>query len=331
VGQPNKRNASRPGAESTDFPPAVAWLFPGLGSRFVGMGADIIGQHAAADELIAAAQQLIDADIAEVCLSGSGRKKVPARIEAQVIYTLNCAYANVLMEAGVTPQVVCGHSLGTWAAAFAAGCYDFQTGLELVTAVEEALDRSTSGGEQAMGVVLGLEEATVLGLLKNEIGVYLANRNAPGQYVIAGTDVGVDALLSQATELGAKKARRIAGERAMHTPLIDDVTAELQERLANVDLADPQTPLVNCAKAKLISTAAELRDYLGRFLNHPVNWQAAVEILRVQGITQFCEVGPAAVLTGMMPYLDSTLSAMTVSDWLQRSSVSETTDLISPV
>src|SRR5262245_59793364 len=74
------------------------WLFPGLGCRHVGMGHEIIGRFSVADRLIARAQAILEYDVAGMCLEGTGRKSVPARQEAQVIYILECAYAAVLEE-----------------------------------------------------------------------------------------------------------------------------------------------------------------------------------------------------------------------------------------
>src|SRR5260370_39422999 len=74
------------------------WLFPGLGCRFVGMGHDIFGRFPVADRLVSDASAHLGYDLAAVCLEGSGRKHVPARQEAQVIYAVECAYAVVLEE-----------------------------------------------------------------------------------------------------------------------------------------------------------------------------------------------------------------------------------------
>src|SRR5262249_51653831 len=112
------------------------WLFPGLGCRFVGMGNDIIGRFPAADRLIAEASEYLGYDVVAVCLEGSGRKHVPARQEAQVIYAVECAYAAVLEDSGQLPAAVSGHSLGCYAAGFACGAFTFTTGLDLLTQVE---------------------------------------------------------------------------------------------------------------------------------------------------------------------------------------------------
>ncbi len=321
-------------ANTVDALPAgepVAWLFPGLGSRFVGMGADIIAEFSAADRLIARAARKLGYDIREVCLSGSGRKYVAPRIEAQVIYVINCAYVDVLHSFGQKPHVVCGHSLGSWSAAYAAGVLDFDSGLEMVTAVEDQLDQHIHDGEQAMGVVIGLDETFVAQMCGEEEDVYLANLNSPGQYVIAGRATSVDAVLERASELGAKKSQQIAGSRAMHTPLLARANREILHKLSAIHFDDPTVPLLNCFSLQPMMTSDEIRGYFGEFLQQPVRWEASMRKLGALGTYRYLEVGAAALLTGMMPFIDRAAHMETVSDWLARHATANATDLTSPV
>ncbi len=309
----------------------VVWLFPGLGSRFVGMGSDLFGRHASAEELITTAQQVLNYDIAEVCLSGSGRKVVPARVEAQVIYVINCAYADVLRDCGAQADILCGHSLGTWAAAYAAGAIDFETGLKLVTSVEDLLERMIVPDEQSMGVVIGLPEETVTTLCRDETEVYLANRNSPGQSVISGSTAGVEAVLAKAAELSARQAKRIAGSRAMHSPLLHDVDSEIQKVLDTVTINDTRAALWDCHQVRPLRQSDEIRAYLGNFLSQPVEWERSMRALGAMGAAQFLEVGAAAILTGMMPFIDQSYPVETASDWLSRTESAIPIHLTHPV
>jgi malonyl CoA-acyl carrier protein transacylase len=259
---------------------ASPWLFPGLGCRFVGMGHDIIGRFSAADGLVAEASAHLNYDLVAVCLEGSGRKFVPARQEAQVIYVVECAYAAVLEDMGFKPTAVSGHSLGTWAAGFGCGAYDFLAGLEMVTQVERLQEETVDGRGQAMGVIIGLPERNVDSLLEAASEVYLANLNSPGQYVIAGDAEGVEVVLSAARESGAKQSRRLAGERAMHTPKQREVAARFRKHLEAVNFCQPRVPLISCRDGGVLQTADQLRTFFGEFLADPVRWEATVRVLR---------------------------------------------------
>lgn len=192
----------------TDFGPSLsarlddrlraAWLFPGLGCRHVGMGHDLFDRPGAAGSLIALAEDRLGYRLAPICLEGSGRKVVPARQEAQVIYVLSCAYAAALGERGYRPVAVLGHSLGSWAAAWVAGVYDFVTGLELVTEVERLLENLVDGRDLTMGAIIGLDAERVQLLVAEAPGVSIANFNSPAQFVVGGPGDGVDGVLRSA-------------------------------------------------------------------------------------------------------------------------------------
>lgn len=296
----------------------ASWLFPGLGCRYVGMGHDLFGHFAIADEMIATAESQLGYDLAEVCLTGSGRKHVPARQEAQVIYVLDCAYAAILSSQSCRPQIVAGHSLGSLAAAWACGAYDFTTGLQLVTHVEELMEEVIDGQGLAMGVIIGLDHETIQTYLEATPDISLANWNSPLQYVIAGPGAAVDGILAQATAQGAKQARRLVSDRAMHTPYVNEVAARFRQRLETVSWSEPQVPMANSYNASILHTAHEIRGFLGEFLAQPVLWQATIETLRKNWGSHFVEVGPGNLLGGMLPFIDRTAAINTASEILDQ-------------
>jgi len=282
------------------------------------MGNDIIGQFPAVDRLIQSAESHLGFDIAEVCLSGSGRKTVPARQEAQVIYILDCAYAVVLGNLGYMPSAVCGHSLGCLAATTASGALDFLTGLEVVTTIEQLLEELVDGTHQAMGVIIGLTESAIESHLASSPGAFIANRNSPLQFVVGGAEVGVDAVLNAAKEQGAKQARRLVAGRALHTPYMNEVAIRLREHLKTIRWSEPQVPLVNCHDATVLKSANQIQNFLAEFLEQPVQWQIAIRSLGQNWGHEFVECGPGGVLSGMMPFIEPNLSIQTASDILNQ-------------
>ncbi|MGE5192623.1 MAG: ACP S-malonyltransferase [Deltaproteobacteria bacterium] len=309
-----------PGRERShaDLSSLAIWVFPGLGCRYVGMGYDIIGRFPAADRLIGEASAKLGYDLIAVCLEGSGRKHVPARQEAQVIYVIECAYAAVLRGLGFHPRAVSGHSLGSLAAGCVCGGYDFFTGLDLVTQIEALQEELVDGCGQAMGVIIGLPEREVESLLAAGSGVFLANWNSPGQYVIGGDASSVDMVLAGALGRGAKQARRLAGERALHTPAQRAVASRLREHLDSVGISRPEVPFISCHDASVIQTAAGLRTFLADFLAVPVRWETTVRTLGQSWGSDFVEVGPGNVLSNMLPFIDRTSAIRTASDLLDQ-------------
>lgn len=299
----------------------AAWLMPGLGCRYVGMGYDLIGRFSTADRIIATASSRLSYDIVEVCLEGSGRKHVPARQEAQVIYVLDCAYSAVLRESGLKPSVIAGHSLGNMAAGYAAGAYDFLTGLDLVTHAEDLMEALVDGNGQAMGVVIGLDRHAIDEFIESIPETFLANWNSPLQFVVGGTAAGVDRLLSRAVEQGAKQARRFVSDRAMHTPYMDEVAARFRRYLATIRWLEPTVPFMNSHNAQVLRSAAQISEFLGVFLSLPVYWQTTVQAIRQSWGSLFVEVGPGSLLTSMLPFIDSTATVRTASEVLDQKAV----------
>ena len=301
----------------------AAWLVPGLGCRHVGMGHDLFEHFVTSDRMIAEAESLLGYDLAAVCLTGSGRKHVPPRQEAQVIYVLDCAYAAVLREQGCTPSVVAGHSLGSLAAGWICGAYDFQTGLELVTHIEELMEELVDGRGLVMGVIIGLDAATIQSHLTANSAVCPANWNSPLQHVIAGPVADVDGILAAANAQGAKQARRFGFERAIHTPYVAEVAERFRVRLDAVKWSDPRVPMAvsqaaDSRHASLLRTAAQIQTFLGDFLSRPVYWQATIEAIKNIPEDDFVEVGPGNLLSSMLPFIDRAARIHTASEILEQ-------------
>lgn len=297
---------------------SAVWLIPGLGCRFVGMGADILGKCPAANELVAQANEFLGWDVVAACLEGGGRSVVPPRREAQLIYSVCCAYAAALRDRGCHPRAVCGHSLGTWAAVHVSGAYEFLTGLKLVSWIEDALESQIDGRAQGMGLVIGLPEETLARICRAESDACLANINCPGQYAVGGTAAGVDRVLAAAHQAGAYKTKRMPIGRAMHTSFLDGVSVQLGQMLSEFPLQPPRVPLVSAWDGARLTGTEEIRQYLSDFLARPVRWETAMRRLLAEPQASFIEVGPANVLSGMMLFLDRTVRVPTASEVLKQ-------------
>jgi malonyl CoA-acyl carrier protein transacylase len=280
------------------------------------MGYDLIDRPGIAGTLIAQAEELLGYRLAPICLEGSGRKFVPACQEAQIIYVLSCAYAAALSERGLRPAAVLGHSLGSWAAAWTAGVYDFATGLELVTEVERLLEELVDSRELTMGAIIGLDESAVQAEVAPHPGVSVANFNSPAQFVIGGPAREVDSVLQAATARGAKQARRLPTSRAVHTPWLAEVTRRLRPRLDLAAWSDPATPFIACDSTEELGTGAEVRSFFSDFLTRPVRWESSFRSLCHSRTSQFLEVGPGTLLTSMASFIIPTAAIRTATDCL---------------
>lgn len=200
--------------------------------------------------------------------------------------------------AAVRPDAVvaaAGHSLGEYAALFAAGALDFDAALELVDVRARAMAAAGDVRPGGMVAMLGGEEEAVRALAER-LSLTVANDNAPGQLVLSGPIEAVREAEAGAREAGAR-ARVLPVSGAFHSPLMAPAADALREALGRVELREPAFPVYSNGTA---APFADVREELAANLLRPVRWRETVLALRDAGAEEFEELGPGRVLTGMV-------------------------------
>jgi [acyl-carrier-protein] S-malonyltransferase len=281
----------------------IAFTFPGQGRVARGSGTPWADDPAGAP--FARASALLGWDVLEVIEAGDAalsdtRKAQPA------IYVHSAACYILARAEGLRPDLVAGHSLGEYAALFAAGGVTFEQGLDLV--VRRAELAHGAGGGGAMRVVLGLPDKTVGQLcraVRSQVGkVFLANRNAPGHVVISGEAEAVAEAARRALAAGAKRVLALPIGGGFHTPLMRAARRPFKEALDRIDLRRLEVPLVSNARAKVVRNGRRAGRLLARQLTAPVDWTRCVERLRALGTTSYVELGPGRVMESMIKRID---------------------------
>jgi [acyl-carrier-protein] S-malonyltransferase len=194
-----------------------------------------------------------------------------------------------------------GHSAGQYAAAVAADAIDYADALRLVR--ERGRIMQERGIEGGMGAVIGLSDEQVHEIVDaaREHGeISVANANAPGQIVLSGVIPALVFALEMSRTVGARKAARLAVSVASHSPLMRRARDEFGRILARVPFRDPQVPMLGNVHGTIINTADGLRIELTEHLVHGVQWTATVRRMVAGGVTDFVEVGPGRVLSGLI-------------------------------
>lgn len=284
----------------------IAWVFPGQGSQAIGMGADLFDLPEAQTKLDQA-QQILGWSIAEVCQSEDDKV-------SKTLYTQPCLYAvesllvDVMRSRGYSPSLVAGHSLGEYVALYAAGVFDFETGLRLVKRRAELMDSASEG---VMAALMGFDRTELEQKIQETPNVVLANDNNPGQVVISGSSEGIDAVLSQ---VKAKRAVRLNVSGAFHSPFMAPAASEFQTILESIPFADAQVPVLSNVEPTPAIDAATLKDRLTRQMTGSVRWREISLQLAEEAIAQVIEIGPGNVLTGLIKRTCSGLTLTNVSN-----------------
>jgi [acyl-carrier-protein] S-malonyltransferase len=210
---------------------------------------------------------------------------------------------------------VAGHSLGEYSALVAAGALDFATALRLVRRRGELMAAADEG---AMAAIIGLDE-TQLELLCREVSaegapVVIANYNSPGQLVISGAVAAVERACGLAKERGAKRALPLKVSAAFHSPLMRGAAVSLAAAVANAPIDDARVQVLSNVTAEPLTEATAIRRELVTQVSSAVRWIASVRRMTESGVDTFVEVGPGAVLTGLIKRIAPGARLLNISD-----------------
>lgn len=269
------------------------YMFPGQGAQARGMGGGLFDEFA---ELTARADEILGYSIKELCLSDPLRALDKTSFTQPALYVVNAlSYYKTIQRTGEQPNFVAGHSLGEFNALLAAGCFDFDTGLELVKKRAELMSQATNG---AMAAIVNATRAQVEAQLQAHRldRVDIANHNTPLQVVIAGP-------LDQITacqEIFQVKYVRLNTSGAFHSRLMQPARDKFENFLKTRTFAAPTIPVIANATARPYQSDA-LAECLSKQMCSTVLWSDTLRYLtNVAADMEFIEVGHGDVLTKML-------------------------------
>lgn len=294
----------------------VGLLFPGQGSQFVGMGDDLAAASDAARRTFEEADDVLGFALSRLCREGPEDELTATRNAQPAILVHSIAAYRALGDELGPIALAAGHSLGEFSAWIATGSLAFADGVRTVRRRGELMFESGNTRPGTMAAVLGLDDADLERVCRDASGqdgtCVPANYNAPGQIVISGDVTAVERAMVLAKEAGAKRALKLNVSGAFHSPLMKVAEDGLRAQLADVTLNAPSFPVVSNVTAQPVSDPAEARRLLVEQLTSPVRWTETIRTMAGQGITQLVEVGPGAVLSGLVRRIERGLEMRTV-------------------
>lgn len=280
----------------------IAVVFPGQGTQQPGMA--LPWRDHPAWRVVEEAEAALGEPLGRLITEAPAESLTRTR-EAQLAVLLTSLVAwtalePTLTDASIAPVAFAGHSLGQVTALIASGSLGIEEGVRFAARRAELTQAAADAHPGKMAALLGAtpeqaEEACTAA----PDGCWVANDNAPGQVVIAGTPEGLEKSTAHAQEIGVRRVAALNVGGAFHTPLMHDATAGLEIELAGMSFAEPAAPVVSNDDAVAYSDAEGWRARLARHVSVPVRWRTTMETLTGLGATTFLEVGHGSMLAAL--------------------------------
>ena len=251
-------------------------------------------------ELVGEASEIAGRDVGRLLLEADAEELKDTRNAQLTTYVSSLMVLDAVERLGIEPSFCAGHSLGEYTALTATGALSFDEGIALVVERAAAMHDAGTDSPGTMAAVLGLDDDDVeVACRRADADVWVANFNAPGQVVIAGSPAGVEAAAVHAKELGAKKVMPLQVSGAFHTPFMASARDRLRQAIANANIRATEVAVVSNVDALPHDAADEWTSLLSAQLSSPVRWKHSLLTMSESGVTGFVELGPGGVLTGM--------------------------------
>jgi [acyl-carrier-protein] S-malonyltransferase len=296
----------------------TAFVFPGQGSQFAGMGRDVAEKYPAARKVFDDIDASLGYSISRLCFEGPEDQLKLTENTQPAILAVSSALHAVLEEHGATRRdLVAGHSLGEYSAIVSVGGLTAAEAAKIVHLrgkfMQEAVPVGTGGMAALIGPTVDEVRAVCEEAAEGEV-LSVANINAPGQVVIAGTKSAIERAIAVAKSRGIRKALPLPVSAPFHCELMRPAEERLRPILDEANFKDLWYSLISNVDASPIGTATAVRNALLRQVASPVRWVESVEKMVAMGVRRFVEIGPGAVLTGMIKRIAPEAELVSVSD-----------------
>ena len=319
----------------------LAFIFPGQGSQRVGMGKSLVDNYAIALKTFQEADEILAMNLSQLCFEGPEEKLRQTEYTQLAVLTCSVAALRVLGEEGISPYVVAGHSLGEYSALIACGALNFADALKLVQLRAQFMAEASQRQPCGMVAILGLdaEDVTAICTEASSAGiVQVANYNCPGQIIISGEDTALELAINLAHDFmffrecchatkqvnfmffreychatkqvngslsrKAARAKRLPVSGAFHSILMEPAKSKLREAIIDVSIHKPNIRFIANVTGDYVDDPEQIRELLVAQITSPIQWEASIRRMISDGVTQFIEVGPGKVLSGMLRRID---------------------------
>ena len=294
----------------------TAYVFPGQGSQSTGMGLDLYNNYPAARAVFGAADASLGFSLSRLCFEGPEEELTKTHNVQPAILVVSIACLKALEAANIAnfpaPVYVAGHSLGEYTALVVAGSLDLTDAVLLVRERGRLMYEAGLKNPGSMLAVIGLDQRTVKDIsFRSETEI--SNINCPGQIVVSGATQALSEAHKLAKTKGARVLIPLKVSGAFHSPLMEPIVSEFSDFVSSFQFHPPAIPVISNVTARPLTDVDSIKEELVKQLRNCIQWQGSVEYMIHGGVTNFYEIGPGRVLSGLIRRINPELEIVNVS------------------
>ena len=295
-------------------------IFPGQGSQLVGMGKDLHDKYSLIQDLFKEADDTLGFSLSKLVLGGPKEELDLTENTQPAIFLISYSIFRLIKEEFKIDlnkaNFFAAHSLGEYSALTSAGSLSFPDTLKILKIRGKAMQSSVPKGVGGMVAVLGSEIAVVENIInenKNKYECYIANDNSLGQIVLSGKIEDLEKMMID-LKIANIKNIKLPVSAPFHCKLMNKATLVMNEEIAKLKFKEPENILISNVTGKEISNSIELKDLLVKQIESRVRWRESVKLMIDKGITQFIEIGPGKVLSGLVKRIDKNVKVSAINN-----------------
>ena len=296
-----------------------AVLFPGQGSQYVGMGSDFYGKFDSVKKIFKTVDKILDFSLSNIILNGPEADLKLTQNTQPAILTIGVSIFDVLknhFDLNLnSARFFAGHSLGEYTALVCAGSLTLERAVYLLHERGKSMQKAVPSGQGAMMAILGMSiddvEEEINLLPKNEI-CEIANDNSNTQVVVSGKKIVIE-ILNENLKKKNKKGILLPVSAPFHCSLMKKAAESMKDKIENTNFLKPKPNIISNVTAKEETDINKIKPLLVDQITARVRWRESVNYMIKQGVTEFLEIGPGKVLSGLVKKINKDVKILNIN------------------
>ncbi len=294
-------------------------IFPGQGSQSVGMTKELYDKYDYIKELFKSADDTLGYSISKIILEGPKENLDLTENTQPAIFLASYSIFEMIKKESTfnldKAKYFAGHSLGEYSALALSGSLNFQDALKLLNERGRAMQAAVPKGTGGMIAVLGVDIKEINNLSednKENCKCYIANDNSNGQIVLSGLNQDIDKFIDILKKRKIKNIK-LPVSAPFHCKLMDKATSIMSNKINNTKFEKPKNPIISNVTGQETHQVEKIKDLLIKQIESPVRWRESVIYMIKNGVSNFIEIGPGKVLSGLVKRIDKTVNVNTIN------------------